>query len=60
MIIVIEDVCIFIDCIYIEKVTDHTSSIYWDRVKSAPERMYIFLSSSVTETATGRMVLHLY
>ena len=60
MIIVTEHICIFIDCTYIEIVAEHTSYIYWGRVKSATGRSYIFLNLRGIETATGRMGLHLY
>ena len=53
MIIVTEHICIFIDCTYIEIVTEHASRIYWDRVNTATGRMYIFLNFNGIETATS-------
>ena len=57
-IIVTEHICIFIDCMYIEIVAEHTSQIYWDRVNIATGGMYIFLNFSGIETATGRIGLY--
>ena len=53
MIIVTEHICIFIDYIYIEIVTEHTSRIHWDRVNTATGRIYIFLNFNGIEIATS-------
>ena len=61
MIIVTQHICIFIDCTYIEVVTEHCIEVefIWT-VLVVTGRMYIFLKFSGIETATGRMGLCLY
>ena len=60
MIIVTGYIYIFVDCTYIEILTEHASLIYWDHVNTATGRIYIFFNFSGIETATGRMGLYLY
>ena len=44
MIIVTGYIYIFVDCTYIEILTEHASLIYWDHVNTATGRIYIFFN----------------
>ena len=58
MIIVTEHICIFIDCTYIEIVTEHKNWIYWDRANITTGRMFMLLDFGDIETTTERMDIY--